>query len=588
MNHRHLLPLILIPVLILIMLACIFEGVLRLTPYNRNFVLFSESKTHPGLMELSVKQDHPGTVFSVPFKKNKEKECFRVIISGEPEVAVQPVNPNVSFSHILNSFLQQSFPEKKIEIINLALDSRKYMTQYEAIRQLSSCAADLVLLWPEWNPGNNHRYFTRLRLERFIKDLCCGAKRSTGPGTADSRKHMSHFEKELDKTISFLQDHKIPVIMLNTCSNLDFPPLRSDFTSPVSTVLPELFEKAKTAYLNYNYDIAYSFFSSINRKDRRHAGTCYYLGKLALKNFDPQTARNFLRTAVDNDLEQLRPPSGFQEIIARQSAVHNILFIDTDKIFQLYSKNGIPGSNLFSGPTKPNLAGNIIIARECYRAILKGNFLTEKPKIDPHNLAITPFDTAYDHICSEAGLADCPDEMLLHIPPGLSFEKKTVDLFAAKKISWEDSMNQLYTYYTQNKKYDLAFRIIENLALENPYNISVNNQASITASLTGDSQKVVHYGKKAFAMKPELQTAMRIFIHYLKLDRPSDALPYLEYARKNDSHTLDLIYNATLQIIDLKKQLEHDSLNPEIRKQIAFRYEVIGNDELALWYANPR
>jgi hypothetical protein len=129
--------------------------------------------------------------------------------------------------------------------------------------------------------------------------------------------------------------------------------------------------------------------------------------------------------------------------------------------------------------------------------------------------------------------------------------------------------------------------VIENLALENPYDISVNNHASIAASFLGDSQKVVRYAGRAFAMKHENELARRLLIHYLKLDRPSDALPYLEYARLKD-RSLDLIYRATLQIIDLKKQLEHDSANPELRRQIATRYEAIGNNELALRYGHSR
>jgi tetratricopeptide (TPR) repeat protein len=276
-----------------------------------------------------------------------------------------------------------------------------------------------------------------------------------------------------------------------------------------------------------------------------------------------------------------RSPSVINRIIFETATIHGVPLVDIDRSFSNNSMHGIPGNNLFTGQGETTLFGNILIARECYKALTKGDYIKSKNHIEVHNFALTPFDSAYDRICSRGETS-----VIVNPVTSTTFEEKTVSLFASNKASWEEAMNTLYDFYISNKNYDMAFRIIENLALENPYNVSINNKASITASFLGDSQLVVHYAKKVYKVKPDYDIAQRIFLNYLKLDMPESALPYMEYALKNNLNGTDLsiIYEATHQVIDLKKALFNNPDDKGIRRQIANQYVAMGNEEIALRY----
>jgi hypothetical protein len=122
--------------------------------------------------------------------------------------------------------------------------------------------------------------------------------------------------------------------------------------------------------------------------------------------------------------------------------------------------------------------------------------------------------------------------------------------------------------------------------LENPYNIGISRKAYQTAAMMGDSQLVVHYASKVYAIQRDFDTAKQLFLSYLKLDKPENALPYLEYARQNArQNNLNLIYTATTQIIELKKILQQNPGNREVKRRIAEHYLAMGNEEVARWYA---
>jgi hypothetical protein len=62
--------------------------------------------------------------------------------------------------------------------------------------------------------------------------------------------------------------------------------------------------------------------------------------------------------------------------------------------------------------------------------------------------------------------------------------------------------------------------------------------------------------KKAFQLENTFEKAQQLFITYLKLDRPEEALPYLRYASANNTSTFNLNELQTFveHLIELKKQ----------------------------------
>jgi hypothetical protein len=578
--------------------------------FSANHSLFIESKDNPELLELNTNfigevnsKEVPGEISCTPFNKIKGQNTIRIFVLGDAVTNKFPNNPNAGFSHILNNMLQQNIEGKNVELIQISFRSASSFVQYDIVRQLKKYSPDIVIICPgrdefygdrtysansflRGDVGFN-RYFGNLHVVRMIRELfkdhSLEQHAAIAPDSRPFRKSLAAFERNLDDMVLMLQKNGSQVVLLNNPANLlDAQPQKSCFTAPDSAKLTALFSKGKLAYLNHDYESAQNYFCQILQRDKGHAETLYYLGKLALSKNDNKTARKYLEQARESDWIRFRSPAEINKIIFRTSVVRGCLLVDLEKSFSAFSNHGIAGQNLFSGPQQPNLAGNILMAKTCFESLLREHCINCIKKGPVSISLLTPFDTLYDEICDKLALQK-NQENDISISSQLlsSFEEQTVSMFANRETNWDDSMSKLYDYYIHNRNYEMALKVAENLVLENPFNPINCDNASKAAALLGDSLRVVYYAEKVYNKHPSVDLAQRIFIHYLKLDKPESALPYLVYARKYKANEYDHIYNVTLRIVDLKNMLRKNPLNDDVRKSIASQYYTIGNTDIA-------
>jgi len=102
----------------------------------------------------------------------------------------------------------------------------------------------------------------------------------------------------------------------------------------------------------------------------------------------------------------------------------------------------------------------------------------------------------------------------------------------------------------------------------------------------GYYEEAAFYFKRAFAMTPTFEYARTLFVIYLRIDKPNDAMPYLNYAIQNNTSNLNLlpVRKYTGEIIDLKKAMARDSSSLPILNLIATKYITMGNKEGASKY----
>jgi tetratricopeptide (TPR) repeat protein len=89
-------------------------------------------------------------------------------------------------------------------------------------------------------------------------------------------------------------------------------------------------------------------------------------------------------------------------------------------------------------------------------------------------------------------------------------------------------------------------------------------------------------------MSPSFDKAKYIFAICLKLDNPVEAIPYLNFAIKNNNSGLNLplIKTYTEEIIQLKSVYVKDSTDLSVLNNIASDYFKMGNKDGALKYVN--
>jgi len=157
-----------------------------------------------------------------------------------------------------------------------------------------------------------------------------------------------------------------------------------------------------------------------------------------------------------------------------------------------------------------------------------------------------------------------------------------------EKLKWEDAMDTLYNYYSGVKDWVHAARVVEALVLEHPTEAALYDRAANIYGQLGDNDNAVFYFRRSFTIAPNFDKARSIFVLYLKMDRPAEALPFLDYAIRNNAGGLNLgpVKQYTQEIIQLQQAARKDGVTPALLNNIAAAYRAMGNKEGAALYAD--
>ena len=151
--------LLLLPFIILIFL----EIILRIVNYGDNLKLFID---FPGkeMQEYKIVNREIGKKYfqkleySNPchdmYLKEKPINGFRIFVLGSSTVLGFPYEESLMFSRILQERLQNSYPEKYIEVVNTALTAINSYTLYDFIDEVLKEEPDAILIYA----GHNEFY----------------------------------------------------------------------------------------------------------------------------------------------------------------------------------------------------------------------------------------------------------------------------------------------------------------------------------------------------------------------------------------------------------------------------------------------
>jgi tetratricopeptide (TPR) repeat protein len=164
-------------------------------------------------------------------------------------------------------------------------------------------------------------------------------------------------------------------------------------------------------------------------------------------------------------------------------------------------------------------------------------------------------------------------------------ERLAYDLML-KETNWPDAIDSLYNYYISRQDWVNARRIVETLVLEHPTEEPFYEKAANLCGKLTDNENAVFYFRKSFSFSPSFEKARKIFVLFLQLDRPGDAIPYLDYAIQNNVSGMNLapVRQFAEEILQLQKISGKDTANLPVLNQIADKYFKMGNREGASKY----
>lgn len=614
----------LIAIFLPLVLVLVLEGLLRLFGYGYRTALFIDAPGNSDYLVFNpaasrryfTDQLNATTGNREPFRKVKEAGTFRVFVLGESTTIGYPYFHNGSFHRWLQYRLMCEHPDRKLEIVNVALTAVNSYTVLGFAREAVHYQPDAILIYVGHNEyygalgvGSTNRLggspwlvntLLWLRQFRVVQLFSCVLGTVTHWFTSDASKAgktrmelmvgqqeipygsalyergLAQFRTNMDKTLALFHDAGVPVFLSNVVSNLkDQPPFIS---------LPA------------------SSSDRASGSDSASADYSFAQGRRAWEMGDFARAKREYVRAKEEDALRFRAPEAINDIIDQLSRKYdNTHLVDTRGAFEAASEHGIIGNSLLLEHVHPNLLGYALMSDAFYRA-LEAQGLIPAPAGDTtgsflqllRNMPITRVDSLSGAYKIENLKNNWPFSPAGHEggPPsraGWHLKTEEEDLayaVAFEHLPWEEAMRQLYDYYSKTEDWAKAATVMEALCLEHPDEASWYEKTAMLYGKLKENEKAILYFRLAFDREPSFEKARYLFVLCLQQDRPLDAMPFLDYAIANNTAGMNLrpVRSDAMEIIRLEKALARDSANTSLLDTIASTYAHMGNQTAALKY----
>ena len=370
-------------------LFALFEVALRIFSLGNDLSLFVPSP-HSQYYEINkyigeryFSKYEQTTPLSEVFLKEKPTNGYRIFILGESSVQGFPYDANLAFSRILKRRLQDIFPHRTIEIINLGLTAISSYTLLDFTDELLRQKPDLVLIYTGHNEyygalgvasmesGSIPRWLKTLHLkfihfrtyqflQRGISSLYGLINPTSQTGIRATlmekiagrnlipyqstmyKKGLRQFYDNMNMLICKIRDARVPVIISDLVSNVRD-------SSPFQSLVFESYPQADSVYF--------------------HA-------KQSESNHSYDKAREEYLLAKDLDAIRFRAAEDFNKIISTLADSLGVFHISLKSFFEQYSAHGLVGDNLMTDHLHPNIDGCFLMA-ECFFNAIREHRLIE-------------------------------------------------------------------------------------------------------------------------------------------------------------------------------------------------------------------
>ncbi len=345
----------------------------------------------------------------IAIKAKKEKNAIRVFVLGSSAAQGFP-SPAFGFSRILEYMLSVGFPDRHIEVVNLAMIAVNSHVQVPIARECSELAPDFVIILEGNNEvvgpcgigtvfggagwghvANRVRLgVQRLRLAQLITGVghrlasepltsWKGMEFFLGQRVAASDPRLAgmyaQFEANLREILSVFSKSTHVLVCTVPVNLRDCAPFgssnRTDLSSQQADTWKQEFDKSVAALSAGDLAAARAALDRAAAIDNTHAELEFVRAKLMLMDGNIESARASFARSRDLDTLRFRTDSRLNNVIrkvAGESAPKATL-IDLEEMFAGKTEQGVPGSDLFLEHCHFNFSGNYLIAVSLYAAI---------------------------------------------------------------------------------------------------------------------------------------------------------------------------------------------------------------------------
>lgn len=379
------LILVFLPVLFIL----IFEFTLRAINYGNDYSVFvkiSDQFNDYLFFNPKLPQKYFGKNKIVPsvipdgFKKNKDSNTFRIFALGGSSTAGFPYPPNGSFTRYIKRELQDKYPSRNFEVINLGISAINSITIRDIIDDVIEQKPDLIIIYAGHNeyygalgPASVNKIFNNQKLIQFILDL-------------KSYRFFQMIENTIYSLTSLLSSHtdkSSSTLMSEMASNN-----LVNFNSEIFHAGVNQFKENLDHILSKTTSSKIPIILGTLTSNLKQQPLCSYSGCDTLNNYFYKVLNNKEISAVDKKYQLLkikekdnlrfRAPEIFNEIIINTADKYDLPVAKLNETFEKFCPDNIVGYELMVDHLHPNLKGNEIISHEFFKIIEQKQFIQKR------------------------------------------------------------------------------------------------------------------------------------------------------------------------------------------------------------------
>jgi Flp pilus assembly protein TadD len=535
---------------------------LRLVGFGQSYPLFLTNEYRPDYMVTNpqvARRYFPGSSKAPVsldinfFPATKRPETFRIFVQGGSTAAGFPFGQGASLAGMLRHRLQQTFPNREIEMVSTALSAVNSYTLLDFSEEILEQNPDAVLIYAGHNEylgvlgagsvfaGGLARPMVlallKLRDLRILQLLqrayatgrgwlvagqrpvkaptLMASIAGAGPIPFDSaryRQGLEQFRRNLDRLLARYRDLGIPVFIGTLVSNeRDQEPF---FSAPAAKTdageWQHLYETGMEALGRGELSTAATSLQAALAMDDTAADAHFAFGRLLDGAAEYADARAAYGRARDRDQLPFRAPGIFNTVIRDAAARHQAHLVEVEASFRGASPGGILGRDLFLEHLHPNLRGYFLLANSFYEAMQEVQLIGswEHPVTAEQAWQQLPL-TVVDHLAGLLTVArmkanwpfrETGGEPEIPQPANL-VEKLALQRFR-KEVPWVSAMQQLFQHYQQTGSSAQATRVAWIVADALPYNERPQYTAGVMLMREGRNPEALRYLHRAARLAP--------------------------------------------------------------------------------------
>ncbi len=528
------LALVAAPLLLLLLL----EGGLRMLDYGESFEILVPFQSDTNYLAVNpalgqryfpAGQVTPEVALTDAILKEKPQDSYRIFVLGGSTAAGYPYQYNGSFPSILKLILKAYYPNKHIEIMNLAMPAVSSYTVREIALSLAEYQPDAYIIYAGHNEFygglgiasteslGQSRWFvnTYLKLRHYrsfqlFRGLFNGlrglifsdskpagnnggtlmarmaGKRSIPYNAPEVRLAATNFQGNLQDIAEFCQANNIELFAGSVVSNLrDQPPFVNSFAEEVGKdAWHSKIQTAASAINEQNYSAALSAISDAVKLDSLAATQYFLRARAQLAIADTAAAYQSYLRAKDYDGLRFRATEHINQAVRAIAESSELHYVPVKERFQAASPGKIPGNNLFLEHLHPNLPGYRLMAEAFAEAIAESGIIGPARRgsaIDASwrkQIGVTRVDLEFAKIRIDFLKRGWPftdkspgaksDVQI----PNASKEQELALRFWQNELSWEKMHVEMARHYEKANNWPAAAREYQALITATPMNAS--------------------------------------------------------------------------------------------------------------------